>query len=81
MGQSEAAVANIVDMVVVLIAPAHGDELQGIKRGLMELADLVVVTKSDGDLQAAARITQSEFISALKFMRPRWSGVWKPKVG
>lgn len=72
--------ANIVDMVVVLISPTHGDEVQGIKRGLMELADLIVVTKSDGDLQGAARITQAEFVSSMKLMRPRWPGVWKPKV-
>ena len=50
VGQSEVAVAAMVDMFLVLIAPAGGDELQGLKRGIMELADLVVVNKADGDL-------------------------------
>ncbi|KAG7239747.1 hypothetical protein INR49_028560 [Caranx melampygus] len=50
VGQSEFAVADMVDMFVLLIPPAGGDELQGIKRGIIERADLVVVTKSDGDL-------------------------------
>ena len=54
VGQSEVAVAAMVDMFLVLVAPAGGDELQGLKRGIMELADLVVVNKADGDLAAAA---------------------------
>ena len=56
VGQSEVAVAGMVDLfVLVLVHPARGDELQGIKRGIMELADLVVVNKADGDLAAARR--------------------------
>ena len=54
VGQSEVAVAAMVDLFLVLVAPGGGDELQGIKRGIMELADLVVVNKADGDLAAAA---------------------------
>ena len=54
VGQSETAVADMVDMFIVLVSPGGGDELQGIKRGIMELADLVVVTKADGDLKLAA---------------------------
>ena len=50
VGQSEVAVADLVDLFVLLASPGGGDELQGIKRGIMELADLVVVTKADGDL-------------------------------
>ncbi|CAG5119901.1 unnamed protein product [Candidula unifasciata] len=79
VGQSEFAVADMVDMFCLLIPPAGGDELQGIKKGIVEVADLVIVNKSDGDLMPAARRIQSEYISALKFMRPRWK-VWKPKV-
>ncbi|XP_005111521.1 methylmalonic aciduria type A homolog, mitochondrial [Aplysia californica] len=79
VGQSEFAVADMVDMFCLLIPPAGGDELQGIKKGIVEVADYVVVNKSDGDLVPAARRIQAEYTSALKFMRPR-SKVWKPKV-
>ncbi|XP_061778880.1 methylmalonic aciduria type A protein, mitochondrial isoform X2 [Nerophis lumbriciformis] len=79
VGQSEFAVADMVDMFVLLIPPAGGDELQGIKRGIIERADLVVVTKSDGDLVAPARRIQTEYTSALKLLR-RQSRSWNPKV-
>lgn len=79
MGQSEFAVADMVDMFVLLLPPAGGDELQGIKRGIIEMADLVAVTKSDGDLIVPARRIQAEYVSALKLLRKR-SQVWKPKV-
>ncbi|XP_059410251.1 methylmalonic aciduria type A protein, mitochondrial [Carassius carassius] len=79
VGQSEFAVADMVDMFVLLIPPAGGDELQGIKRGIIEMADLVVVTKSDGDLVVPARRIQAEYTSALKLLRKK-SKVWKPKV-
>ena len=54
-GQSDVAVAELVDVFVLLVPPAGGDELQGIKRGIMELADVVVVTKADGDLRACGQ--------------------------
>ncbi|XP_061586688.1 methylmalonic aciduria type A protein, mitochondrial [Cololabis saira] len=79
VGQSEFAVADMVDMFVLLIPPAGGDELQGIKRGIIERADLVVVTKSDGDLLVPARRIQAEYTSALKLLR-RKSKSWNPKV-
>jgi len=102
VGQSETIVADMVDLFVLLVPPAGGDELQvsasfsrlpalslsvsffffftqGIKRGIMELADLILVTKADGDLVSAARNAQLEYTSALKFMHPR-SDWWKPKV-
>ncbi|KAM6939923.1 methylmalonic aciduria type A protein, mitochondrial [Xenentodon cancila] len=79
VGQSEFAVADMVDMFVLLIPPAGGDELQGIKRGIIERADLVVVTKSDGDLVVPARRIQAEYTSALKLLR-RESKSWNPKV-
>src|SRR5687768_7745830 len=61
VGQSEVAVEGMVDCFVLLIAPGGGDELQGIKRGIMELADLVVVNKADGELAATASVTASEY--------------------
>ncbi|KAJ8271829.1 hypothetical protein COCON_G00106880 [Conger conger] len=71
VGQSEFAVADMVDMFVLLIPPAGGDELQGIKRGIIEMADLVVVTKADGDLLVPARRIQAEYTSALKLLRKK----------
>ncbi|XP_013921498.1 PREDICTED: methylmalonic aciduria type A protein, mitochondrial isoform X1 [Thamnophis sirtalis] len=79
VGQSEFAVADMVDMFVLLLPPAGGDELQGIKRGIIEMADLVVITKADGDLIVPARRIQAEYISALKLLHKR-SKVWRPKV-
>jgi LAO/AO transport system kinase len=79
VGQSEVKVAAMVDLFLVLVAPATGDELQALKRGIMELADLVVVNKSDGDLEAAAGVTASEYTAALHLVRPRVSA-WTPRV-
>jgi LAO/AO transport system kinase len=72
VGQSEVAVADMVDLFVLLVNPGGGDELQGIKRGIMELADLVVVNKADGDLAAAAGRTAGDYANALHLMRPKW---------
>ncbi|XP_071664127.1 methylmalonic aciduria type A protein, mitochondrial isoform X1 [Patagioenas fasciata] len=79
VGQSEFAVADMVDMFVLLLPPAGGDELQGIKRGIIEMADLVAINKADGDLVVPARRIQAEYISAMKLLRKR-SKVWRPKV-
>ncbi|GIU85347.1 MAG: ATPase/protein kinase [Acidimicrobiales bacterium] len=79
VGQSETAAADLVDLFCVLVAPGGGDELQGLKRGLMELADIVVVNKCDGDLAAVASRTANEYRSALTLMRPRWRS-WRPRV-
>lgn len=76
VGQSEIAVADMVDIFIVLVSPGGGDELQGIKRGIMELADLVIVTKADGDLETAAKRAQNDYRGALNLMRPKtpyWS--------
>jgi len=76
VGQSEVAVAGMTDLFVLLLSPGGGDDLQGIKRGIMELADLVVVTKADGDLAAAAGRAASDCANALRLLRrrsPRWS--------
>lgn len=79
VGQSETAVADMTDLFVLLIAPGGGDDLQGIKRGVMELADLVVVTKADGDHADAARRAAADFRGALHLLRPKHSG-FVPKV-
>ncbi|KFQ83407.1 hypothetical protein N337_07497, partial [Phoenicopterus ruber ruber] len=79
VGQSEFAVADMVDMFVLLLPPAGGDELQGIKRGIIEMADLVAINKADGDLVVPARRIQAEYVSAMKLLRKR-SKVWRPKV-
>ncbi len=75
VGQSELAVADMTDLFVLLVSPGTGDELQGIKRGIMELADLVVVTKADGDLAAAARHSVADHKRALQLLRPPHPGV------
>jgi LAO/AO transport system kinase len=79
VGQSEVAVADLVDAFCVLVAPGGGDELQGIKRGIMELADLLVVNKADGDLAPAAGRAAAEYEHALHLMRPRWEA-WTARV-
>jgi LAO/AO transport system kinase len=70
VGQAETAVAEIVDMFVLILPPAAGDELQGIKRGIVELADLVLVNKADGELAAAAHRTVADYASAMGLIRP-----------
>lgn len=79
VGQSEVAVAGMVDLFLLLLAPGAGDELQGMKRGIVELADLVVVNKADGELAAAAERTAAEYAHALGVVRPR-TEVWVPRV-
>lgn len=75
VGQSEMTVSQLVDLFILLVPPAGGDDLQGIKRGIMELADLVVVTKADGDLALAASRTASDYANALRLWRPRHPGI------
>ncbi len=74
VGQSETAVAEMVDCFVLVAAPAGGDELQGIKRGIMELADVIVVNKADGDLLPAARRAAADHRHAVHMLRPRYPG-------
>lgn len=71
VGQSETMVAEMCDLFVLLLAPAGGDELQGVKRGIMEMADLILVNKADGDLKAAATRTCADYAGALKLLRKR----------
>ena len=71
VGQSETIVAQISDLFALLLAPAGGDELQGVKRGIMEMADLILVNKADGDLVAAATRTCTDFTGAIRLLRKR----------
>ena len=79
VGQSETAVADMTDMFVLLLQPGGGDELQGIKRGIVELADLLLVNKADGEMLEAAGRTAAEYQHALRLLRPATSG-WQPEV-
>jgi LAO/AO transport system kinase len=78
-GQGETAVADIVDMFVLILPPAAGDELQGLKRGIVELADLVLVNKADGALAAAAAQAAADYANALHLIRPS-SPDWQVRV-
>ena len=79
VGQSEFAVSEMVDMFVLIIPPASGDELQGIKKGIVEMADFILVNKADGDLLIPARKIQAEYTSALKLLH-RHNPLWNPLV-
>jgi LAO/AO transport system kinase len=80
VGQSETAVADMVDCFVLVAAPGGGDELQGIKRGIMELADVIVVNKADGDLLPAARRAVADYRHAAHLLRPKHPGWSVPVV-
>jgi LAO/AO transport system kinase len=71
VGQSETMVAQMADLFVLLLAPAGGDELQGVKRGIMEMADLILVNKADGDLKSQAMRTCADYAGALRLLRKR----------
>lgn len=71
VGQSETMVAQMCDIFLLLLAPAGGDELQGVKRGIMEVADLILVNKADGDLKPAAMRTAADYAVALRLLRRR----------
>lgn len=71
VGQSETVVAEMSDLFILLMAPAGGDELQGVKRGIMEMADMILVNKSDGDLKPTAIRTCADYSGALRLLRKR----------
>jgi LAO/AO transport system kinase len=79
VGQSETAVAQMVDSFLVLLLPNAGDELQGIKRGILELADIVAINKADGDQEAAAKLARQQYEIALHYLRPAYPE-WTPEV-
>ena len=79
VGQSEVAVDTMVDFILLLMLPGSGDELQGIKRGIMEIADAVAITKTDGDQAGIAAVSRAEFEAALR-MLPAKNPFWQPQV-
>ena len=79
VGQSEIVVAEMVDTVLLLLLPGGGDELQGIKRGILELIDVVAVNKADGDAVQPAQAARIEYESGLRLIRPSDVG-WTPPV-
>jgi LAO/AO transport system kinase len=79
VGQSETLVAEMVDCFLVLVLPGSGDELQGIKRGILELAHVVAINKADGDARAAADRTRQAHAAAMQLLRPAVEG-WKTPV-
>ncbi|MCD6152799.1 MAG: methylmalonyl Co-A mutase-associated GTPase MeaB [Syntrophobacterales bacterium] len=78
-GQSEVAVASMVDFFLALMIPGAGDELQGMKKGIMELADAVVINKADGDNVEKANLARRQYETALHFLTPS-SPDWSPPV-
>jgi LAO/AO transport system kinase len=79
VGQSETLVARMVDFFLALMLPGAGDELQGIKKGLLELADMIAVNKADGDNARAARTAARDYSAALRLTQPA-SASWTPQV-
>ncbi len=79
IGQSETAVCDMTDFFLALMLPGAGDELQGIKKGLVELADMIAVNKADGDNLTRAKAAAAEYNAALHILAPR-SDVWFPPV-
>jgi LAO/AO transport system kinase len=79
VGQSETALRGMVDFFMLLMLPGGGDDLQGIKRGIIELADAVIINKADGDHLALAKIAQNDYSQALTFIRPVTHG-WKTRT-
>jgi GTPase len=78
-GQSETAVADMTDFFLALMLPGAGDELQGLKKGLVELADMIAINKADGDNAARARVAAAEYCAALHILTPRLAE-WQPPV-
>lgn len=79
VGQSEIAVRSMVDFFLLVIQPGGGDELQGFKKGSVEIADLIVINKADGENRKLAELTQREYSNALHYLSPTSEG-WAPKV-
>ena len=79
VGQSEITLAGMVDCFVALMLPNAGDELQGIKKGLLEWVDIIAINKADGANEQNARLAQRDFQTAFHYLPPRYQG-WQPKV-
>ncbi|WP_458412566.1 methylmalonyl Co-A mutase-associated GTPase MeaB [Schinkia sp. CFF1] len=79
VGQSEVVVRSMVDMFALIVLTGAGDELQGMKKGVMELADIIIVNKADGDNEQRALIAQKEYNQILHYLRPATEG-WETKA-
>jgi LAO/AO transport system kinase len=79
VGQSEVQVDSMVDLFLLLLPPAGGDELQGIKKGVVELADILAITKSDGELLNVAKQARGQYANALMLLRPKTT-FWYPET-
>lgn len=79
LGQSEVEITEGVDMLILIVSPGGGDELQAVKKGIVEVADMILVGKSDGDLLPAARQTAADYKGAMHFLRQRVQG-WETNV-
>lgn len=79
VGQSEITVRSLVDLFLLILLPGSGDELQGIKKGVVELSDLLFVNKCDGEFTDRANITKANYSSALRLLQSPTDG-WKPKL-
>ena len=74
VGQSEAMVSRMTDLFILMLLPGSGDELQSIKRGVMELADIVIINKEDGNMAVHANLAASDSQQALRLLKPRHKG-------
>ncbi|MDG1045862.1 MAG: methylmalonyl Co-A mutase-associated GTPase MeaB [Bacteroidia bacterium] len=79
VGQNETEISKLSDLFILLISPGGGDELQGIKRGIMEVADIIVINKADGNNKHQAQITAKEYSMALH-LKPKNKNQWIPKI-
>jgi LAO/AO transport system kinase len=79
VGQSENAVSAMVDFFLVLLLPGAGDDLQGLKKGLIELADMIAINKADGEMEDRARVTAGDYKAALHILTPQ-NASWQPPV-
>lgn len=77
VGQSEIAVRSMVDFFLLVLIPGGGDELQGIKKGIMEITDAILINKADGQLKQAAQRARAEYANALHYLQPATKG-WRP---
>lgn len=78
VGQSEYAVADMVDLFMVLMLPGAGDALQGIKRGILEVADMLIINKADGKQKGPAQRAKQEYKNALHLLKPKYDGIEVP---
>jgi LAO/AO transport system kinase len=79
VGQSEVELDQAVDMFILLVNPGGGDDIQAAKKGVMEVVDLLLVGKADGDLLSTARHTKSDYAGSLNFIRPK-TPLWRPRA-